>query len=510
MTDTFALPRKVLIFAILLPVAAVVGYLLASPDVASIVLVALILSVLAVPFLLRFHHAVLVLTWNLAFNLFFLPGAPPFWMLASLLSLGVTLMGRILDKNTRLQHVPAVTWSLIFLAAVVIFTMKMTGTLGLRTIGGSSYGGKKYFFILFAIVAYFALSTQKIRPEKTNFYIAAFLLPAATPALANIAYMLGPTAHFLFYLLPPELAMSQAADDLDWDPVGVKFGRLNGFAFASTGALCYMLARYGIRGIFDLSHLWRAAIFVALMALGTLGGFRSILIINGLIFMIQFFLEGLHRTRIFPALLIAGLFTFVGVLVFVDKLPFSVQRTLSVLPINVSPAVRADTAASTNWRLEMWRVLWLEIGEYFWIGKGYTASATDYYLAYESAKRGYGADYEMSKLAGDYHSGHFSIIIPFGIFGMLAIVCFIFAGLHVLFCNYRAGPPRLKLLNTFLLAAFIARVVFFFSVFGAIHSDLIILVGLVGLSISMNGGVMKRNRALPQASSALPEQLRPT
>ena len=501
MTDTFALPRKVLIFAILLPIAAVVGYLLASPDVASILLVALILSVLAVPFLLRFHHAVLVLTWNLAFNLFFLPGTPPFWMLASILSLGVTLMGRILDKNMRLQHVPAMTWSLIFLAAVVIFTMKMTGTLGLRTIGGSSYGGKKYFFILFAVMAYFALSTKKIRPEKVNFYTAAFLLPAATPALANLAYMLGPTAWFLFYLLPPELAISQAADDLAWDPVGVKFGRLNGFAFASTGVLSYMLARYGIRGIFDLSHPGRAALFVAFMALGTLGGFRSILIINGLIFTIQFFLEGLHRTRVFPALLIAGVFTFVGVLVFVDKLPFSVQRTLSVLPINVSSAVRADTTASTNWRLEMWRVLYLELEEYFWIGKGYTASATDYYIAYESSKRGYGADYEMSKLAGDYHSGPFSIMIPFGIFGMLAFLFFLAAGLHVLYRNYRYGPPALKLLNTFLISAFIARVVFFFAVFGAIHSDLILLAGLVGLSISMNGGVMKPKRMLPQASS---------
>ena len=491
MTETFGLPRKVIIFAILLPVAAIVGYLLASPDAASILLVGLILSVMAVPFILRWHHPVLIFSWNMVFSVFFLPGTPPFWMLAALISLGVTFMSRILDKNMRLVHVPAVTWSLLFVAAVVIFTMKSTGTLGLRVFGGGSYGGKKYFFILFAVLAYFALSSQRIPREKASFYTAGFLLPAATPALANIAYALGPAAWFLFYILPPELAMAQAADDMEWNPVATKFGRLNGFAFASTGLLSFMLARYGVRGIFDTSRLWRLVAFVLLMAMSTVGGFRSILIINGMIFVVQFFLEGLHRTRIFPALLVVGALTFCGVLVFVDKLPLSVQRTLSILPIRVSPAVQSDAIASTNWRLEMWRVLWPEVGQYFWVGKGYTASATDYYLALESARRGFGADYEMSKLAGDYHSGPFSIMIPFGVFGMVGFVWFLAAGLYVLYCNYRYGPPELKLINTFLVASFLARIVFFFAVFGAIHSDLILLVGLVGLGISLNGGVAK-------------------
>lgn len=491
MTDTFGLPRKVIIFAILLPIAAIVGYLLASPDVASIFLVGLILSVLAVPFFLRWHHAVLILSWNMMANVFFLPGSPPLWMLAALISLGVTLTSRILDKNMRLMHAPAVTWSLIFMAAVVIFTMKVTGTLGLRVLGGSSYGGKKYFFILFAVLAYFALSAQRIPREKASFYTAAFFLPEATAALANIAYMLGPTAWYLFYILPPELAIAQAAEDLEWNPMATKFARLNGFAFASTGVISFMLARYGVRGIFDISRLWRLSVFLGLIVMSMLGGFRSFLIINGLMFGIQFFMEGLHRTRIFPALLVIGALVFGGILGFIEKLPYSVQRTLSILPIQVSPAVRADAISSTNWRLEMWRVLWPEVGQYFWIGKGYTASATDYYLAFESTRRGISADYEMSKLAGDYHNGPFSIIIPFGVFGMVAFVGFLAAGLHVLYRNYRYGPPALKIVNTFLISSFIARTFFFFAVFGAIHSDIIILAGLVGLSVSLNGGVAK-------------------
>jgi hypothetical protein len=494
-----------MIFAILLPVAAVVGYLLASPDVGSILLVGLILSVLAVPFFLRWHHSFLIFSWNLAFTVFFLPGSPPLWMVAALVSLGVTLMSRILDKNMRLLQASSVTWSLIFLAAVVIFTMKITGTLGLRVLGGSSYGGKKYFFILFAVIAYFALSMQRIPREKGSFYTAGFFLTGISPALANIAFMLGrfgSAAWLLFYILPPEYALSQAADDLEWNPVGTKFGRLNGFAFASTGALSFMLARYGVRGIFDMTRIWRLAVFLLIIATSMLGGFRSVLIINSLMFGIQFFMEGLHRTRIFPTLLVVCAMLFGGILVFIEKLPFSVQRTLSVLPIRVSPEVHADATASTTWRLEMWRLLWPEVGQYFWVGKGYTASATDYYLALESSRRGFSADYEMSKLAGDYHSGPFSIMIPFGVFGMVAFVWFVFAGFYVLYRNYRYGPPALKVINTFLISSFVARIFFFFAVFGAIHSDLIILAGLVGLSISLNGGVGKPRWLLNQPRSA--------
>ena len=133
-----------------------------------------------------------------------------------------------------------------------------------------------------------------------------------------------------------------------------------------------------------------------------------------------------------------------------------------------------------------------EIPKYLWIGKGYTASPADYYFAAESSRRGLAKDFEVSIVAGDYHNGPLSLIIPFGIWGAIAFAGFIWASLKVLYLNYKNGPPDLKLINTFLLSAFIGRVVFFFSVFGVISSDLALLAGLVGLGISMNGGVVRK------------------
>jgi len=81
MANTVALPRNVLIYAIILPLAAVIGYLLASPqDFDSMVLVGLVFGTLLIPVLMRWHHPLLVVGWNASINLFFLPGQPSLWM----------------------------------------------------------------------------------------------------------------------------------------------------------------------------------------------------------------------------------------------------------------------------------------------------------------------------------------------------------------------------------------------------------------------------------------------
>jgi hypothetical protein len=47
----------------------------------------------------------------------------------------------------------------------------------------------------------------------------------------------------------------------------------------------------------------------------------------------------------------------------------------------------------------------------------------------------------------------------------------------------------LKRINTFLLAHFVAKVLFYFLIYGSFHSDLAVFTGLIGLSIAINGGV---------------------
>lgn len=507
MTNAFALPKKLLVLGIVLPLAVFLGYLMANPDSASYAFVGLVAMVLSLPIFLRWHHPLVVLGWNMPVILFFLPGSPPFWMVASLGSLGLTLLGSILDKEKKMIHVPSVFWWLVALVVVVLITMKANGGIGLRSFGASTYGGKKYFFLIFSLIAFVAISAQRIPLEKAQYYTGMFTLPAAATFLSNLVYMAGPGLWFLFYLIPVDWALGQAHEDFSGNIGSANSGRIGGLGVAGSVVVSFLVARYGLRGILDFGKPWRFALFVALVLVTLMGGFRSAVVTFGLMMTLQFFLEGLHRTRLCLVLVLTAVVGFVLLIPLARKLPMPIQRSLSILPLDIHPAARADAKGSSEWRLRMWRVLVPEIPKYLLIGKGFTASATDYYFAMESQRRGMGEDFDVSLIAGDYHNGPLSILIPFGLPGMITFLGFVVASIQVLRRNYLYGDARLKTLNTYLLASFLTKVIFFFVVFGAIATDLTALAGFVGLSISLNGGV-RRETDLVEAKPAT-EPLKP-
>ena len=492
MANSVVVPKSLIIFGICLPLAVVVGYLMATPfDPTSFATVGLLFVALSIPILMHWHYPLLILSWNALMTVFFLPGEPSLWMLMAGISLFFTVLARILNKEIRLQQVGTVTWSLIFLTLVILVTAKLTGGIGLRSMGGNIYGGRKFFWLLAAVIGYFAISSVRIPPEKAMRYAGLFFLSGISAAFGNLIYLGGENFYWLFYFFPIDFAFSQAIEDFHGGSGGVSLSRLSGFTFAGLAAVSYMLARDGIAGILNLTKPWRLLLFLSLLALSLLGGFRSIVALFILVFFIQFYFEGLFRTRLFLVLGLAAILGGAATLPFVSKLPLSIQRSLSFLPVEVHPAVRANTESSTEWRIEMWKVLLPTVPQYFWIGKGYAINPSDLYLAEEAAKRGLAKDYEMSLIAGDYHSGPLSVLIPFGIFGLLGFAAFLVAGGRVMYRNYRYGDPALHRINVFLLGYFIARVIFYLFLFGAFHSDLALFVGLIGLSIALNGGMSK-------------------
>ncbi len=213
------------------------------------------------------------------------------------------------------------------------------------------------------------------------------------------------------------------------------------------------------------------------------------LILFLIVFGILFYMEGLFQSRLLPGLVLIGILLSAITLPFVQRLPLSIQRTLCFLPINVDPIVRRNAEDSTDWRLDMWREVVPTIPRYLIRGKGYSMDPDDIYLLENTRKSGYTTAYAEAILAGDYHSGPLSVIIPFGLFGVAAFLWVLAASLKVLRLNYRFGDPSLQAINTFLLAYFISRIIFFFFVFGSLYSDLAIFAGLLGLSVSLNQGV---------------------
>ena len=319
--------------------------------------------------------------------------------------------------------------------------------------------------------------------------------------------MVGPGLWWLYIVFQVDFALSQAVEDFTVGASNVKFSRLSGLGPGTLAVICFLLSKFGLRGIFDVSKPWRLLFLMASIVLSAFSGFRSGVLFFGLLLGAQFLLEGLWRTRLLLVGTLAMILGFTALIPLSDKLPLSMQRTLSFLPLDVDPLARADAMASTEWRLQMWKIMSAQIPDYFWLGKGYATSSSDLYFAQQSAMRGLAGNFETSLVAGDYHSGPLSVIIPFGIWGVLAFVAFLVAMSRMLYCNYRYGNPALKLINTLLFAYFLARVVSFLFIFGAFDTDLIFFCALAGLSVSLNGGVARQSAGVQTATNplAIPE-----
>jgi len=499
MASTFTVTRAQIIYGLCLPLAVLLGVLLADPTQSgSIAVVTLLLVVLCVPLLLRYHHPLLVFSWHASIAPALLPGRPDLWMILAWVSLAVGVVTRATDPTRRFLPAPEVTRSLVFLLLVIGVTALFRGGLGIRSLGSEQYGGRANVYLVCAVAGFFALVSQPIPRARAAFYTALFFLPGLTAVVGNLAYMAGPKAYFLFNVFPPIWAIGQAsvAENVE---LGPGFARIGGFYFASLAVVCFLVARYGVRGTLDLRQPWRLLLLVGALVGCLYSGFRSALVLSLLTLGIAFVLEGLHRTRLMVALAAAALIGW-GLLARVaDRLPYAMQRTISFLPVRLDPRVEQDAHESTRWRVEIWQEALPEVPRYLLLGKGFKVDPGELYLtlAAESSPNAYLRNYHKGPLVtGDYHNGPLSLLLPLGLPGAVAFVWFLLAGGRVLYRNYRYGEPELQFINRLLLALFLARILFFLVVFGGFWSDFFFFTGIVGFGLSLNGGA----RPPPQAA----------
>jgi hypothetical protein len=261
----------------------------------------------------------------------------------------------------------------------------------------------------------------------------------------------------------------------------------------------FALARWGLRGIFEWNKPWRYLLVLVASVLVSFGGYRSGVELLFLLFFVQFMVEGLWKTPLLPILFLLGVLCLMPVLFFASKMPGAVQRSISFLPVDIDPAVRADAAYSTDWRVNIWRTVLPEVPKYLLLGKGYGMNPAEFDLVSEEAQMGLTEGYEVAIASGEYHSGPLSVLIPLGLFGAIAVFFVLRAGVKVLQSNRRYGDPRLRRVNDFLFAYFIAHIIQFVFVFGAFDAEFYTFLGVVGFSVGLNGGVCRKAAVQRQA-----------
>jgi hypothetical protein len=480
--NSVSLSRAHLIYALALPLAALIGFLLAEPLGSNLFIVFCLVGALALPLLMRWYHFLLLATWNASLVAVVLPGSPPWWMLLTAVGLFIVVLNRCVGSKEPFLGDRAVPIALLILGVVVFGTAMLTGGAGIRVLGGESFGGRRYVFIAAAIMGYFVLASRSIPPHRAWVYLTVFLLAGFTSTLSDLA---GRGLGFLGYIVPtnPHLLVG---------PSGFTINRVSGLGVVSSCLFLLMLARYGAKGVLDLTCWWRLMALLAIMAVGLLSGYRSHLLGQILTFAVLFFVEGLHRSRYLLVVAMVGLLAGAALPFVSSKMPFSMQRSLSFLPIPINPLVHSDAKGSVDWRTEMWRQALPKVKEHLWLGEGLAISPDDLYMSSVNVSVGYGIQAEASSTAGDYHSGPLSVMIPFGVWGLLAFLWLGFVGIRFLRRQIALGPPQFQTINRLLFASFAANMVFFFAVFGDLTTNLAQMVGVLGFAASLNGGAAQQ------------------
>jgi hypothetical protein len=488
--EMFNIHRVLIAYAVGIPLALVLGYLVATPDLASVAALGFVVFCLALPLVIQWHHALLIAAWNSAFILGFMPGQPLLWLVLAGLAFALAAVNHVTGLKSFLRA-PELTKPILFLLAVVVVTARFRGGWGSRVLGGSGYGGRGYIYLLGAILGYFALTAQRISIARSERTVKWFFLSGLTFALCNLAYALGPAFYVLYNFVSADYAESQAMGD--W---GLSVERFTGLGPVANGLLCFVLARWGIRRTFEWNKPWRLLLLTAAFVAGFFSGYRSEIGLLGIFLVVHFMVEGLWKTAFLPLFCLLGVLCLTPMLLFANKLPSSVQRSLAaflvVLPLDINPEVRAEAANSSQWRYEMWREVVPEIPKYLLLGKGYSIDPVDLYLTEQATQAGLLNNYEVAIISGNYHNGPLSVLIPFGIFGAIAFFWVLGAGVKVLYRGYRYGDARLRQVNMCLLSFFLTQCIFFFFVFGAISSQLVVFLGILGFSVSLNGGVCRK------------------
>ena len=346
--------------------------------------------------------------------------------------------------------------------------------------------------IFAGIVVYFALISRRVPLKYAKLYLALYFLSGLLCFIGDLYTFMPSWTRFIFWILPPDA-------NVFYNSGNVQFGetRLAGFSTSGGALALLLLAVYGIRGIFLEGKLWRLPLFVLSVAAIFLGGYRAGITSVAIVFVVQFFLEGLHRTKMLPLFAFLGVCGLAALVPLASKLPFTAQRTIAFIPgLHLSTDPRDSAQASVDWRMQMWTALWPQVSQHLLLGKGLAIHPEDYnsMMGYEASMATAEGKFDPGQnslaLSYDYHNGPLSVLIPFGIWGAFAFLWFMIAGLRVMYLNLRHGDAAVRTVNCFLFAYFIACFALFF-IGGAISGDLMKFASLVGLSISLNGGVRR-------------------
>lgn len=388
---------------------------------------------------------------------------------------------------------------------VYLFTVFIRNPVGVEALNSQRIGGKPYFNVFIAVLAYWVLSRVSLSEREGRFF----------PILVGLGGMINSILHAItvnFPVLTPWMSRfysGLAVETLMTEGYLPQQMRQTYLTGASVPLLAFFSYFRPIRTINPM--VWWLFIPTVICSIAVmLSGFRSLVLAIAVYFCIASYVRTGWRDIIRCIMIgVPLLSVFLLGQGRLFNLPHHMQRSLSFLPGAWSAAALGDAQRSTEWRLYMWKIVLTE-DKYIinkWLGDGFGFSRREYAIMQRmSVTTDVSGDQESVMIMGGVHSGPISTIRAVGILGLAAYTVFL-----VLFARFAWRLIR-KAQNTpfFPLALFLGIPVVwepfgYFFIFGGFENSLPNSIFTLGLLNMLKNSLQRAPAAVAAMNGHAPE-----
>ena len=423
----------------------------------------------------------------------------------------------VFGQNVGWKIGPALVWlPLAGILAVVFYHWISSRDIGIKLLGGTGWGGRRYFKVALAastlplLSSFPGLKWQDLQKVPLAYFLGSFvdivpeLLTTFIPATAPLVWRVYSGVNLGEY---GATLQGNYGGEQGISRIGAlaKLGTAMGLA-----CLCYFPPRTWLRP----DRLWVLPNLILGGLLCALSGFRNYIFRYGLALFAAMF-----ATVRFQSFLILPLVASAALLIGATQgklfnYPITVQRALSFMPGNWDFKAVHEAKASTDWRKKIDDLFYKE---YFdkapLLGQGYhfdpslSMAATDAFLAVAQAKMNEGDEYADVRSFIEMrqpHEGPVHILLVTGVVGAVFFVTFCVALLLYSFRSVIKTPPReVTPIQIWSVSILFPIVVAFFTVFGDLTNFLIQVCPAITLLYRFE----LLRQSLPQLHASTPEEM---
>ena len=382
---------------------------------------------------------------------------------------------------------PALLWvPLAGVTIVVFYHWISSGDIGIKLLGGSGWGGRKYFKVLITALSIPLLASfPSIRIQDLQKVPLLYFLGTFVDIVPDILTTFIPVSAPFIYQVYSGVNLSEYGDSLKGNFVGEKgitrFGALSKLGSAlGLASLCYFPARTWLQP----NRLWVLPTILIGGLLCAISGFRNTIfrytvsLMSGLFAMMRF-----KAFLLLPLLAAAGLaIAFTQGSIF--NYPLQIQRALSFLPGDWDVKAASEAKGSSEWRDQIKTLFFKEFFQKApLIGQGYHYSAdlakqeTDIYLAIAQRRKEAGDEFAEARRFIEMrqpHEGPVHILLVTGSVGAFFFIAYCLGLLTYSFGSVIRTPTRgVTPIQIWAVASLTPQVLGFIFVFGDLTNFLI-------------------------------------